>query len=89
MSAAEVRILVQPRASRAEVGGERDGASSCGSPCPADGRANDAARALLARRLRVAPSRVAITAGHTSRRKTVRIEGLTTTEAIGRLVPGA
>ena len=38
-----------------------------------DGRANEALCELIAARLRVAPSRVAVTRGHSARRKTVTV----------------
>lgn len=38
-----------------------------------DGRANEALCALIAARLKVAPSKVEVTRGHTARRKTVTV----------------
>jgi len=43
---------------------------------PVDGKANDALCRLVAKAARIAPSRVRVTKGHTSRDKTVSVEGL-------------
>jgi uncharacterized protein YggU (UPF0235/DUF167 family) len=43
---------------------------------PVDGRANDAACRLIARRLRIAPSRVHVVRGAGSRDKLLEIEGI-------------
>jgi uncharacterized protein len=43
---------------------------------PVDGRANDAACRLIARRLRIAPSRVHVVLGAGSRDKLLEIEGI-------------
>ena len=47
---------------------------------PIDGRANAAVCRLLAKRLRVAPSRLSIAGGKNNRDKLVRIEGMTLSE---------
>lgn len=49
------------------------------------GRANEAAIRLLARRLGLPPSCVAVIRGHTSRDKLVEVEGLTQAELSSRL----
>jgi uncharacterized protein (TIGR00251 family) len=73
--AAEIRVRLQPRARRSEIVGERDGALVVRvvEP-PVDGRANDALRRLIAKRLRVSPGRVTIAHGAGSRDKVIRIE---------------
>jgi uncharacterized protein len=43
---------------------------------PVDGRANDAACRLIARRLRIAPGRVSIVHGASARDKLVEVEGI-------------
>ncbi len=43
---------------------------------PVDGRANKALCGLIAKRLRVAPSRVSVVRGEKSREKVVRVEGI-------------
>lgn len=72
-----IPILVQPRASRVRFGpihGDRVKVAIL-SP-PVDGAANQAVIALLAKTLGVAKRKVHITAGHTSRRKTVEVLGI-------------
>jgi uncharacterized protein (TIGR00251 family) len=70
-------VLVQPRASRAKVGPVHDGRLKVAvtSP-PVDGEANAAVIELLAKTLGVAKRAVSVIAGATSRRKTVRIAGV-------------
>jgi len=70
-------VRVVPRSSRSEIVGEYDGALKVklASP-PVDGAANEELVGLLARSFGVARSDIAITAGHTSRIKKIRINGL-------------
>jgi hypothetical protein len=77
MPHADARIRLQPRARRDEVVGERAGAIviRVAAP-PLDGRANAALCAFGARAANVAPSRVSVVRGQTSRDKVVRVEGL-------------
>ena len=93
MAPPETRLTVEvrPRAGR-------DGIAGWDGPIlrvrvaapPAGGAANEAVRALLAERLRCAPSRVEIVRGHTGRTKIVRIAGLAPADATARLEkPGA
>jgi uncharacterized protein (TIGR00251 family) len=75
---AQISIRLQPRAKRDEVVGERGDAIVIRvSAPPVDGKANAALCALIARRVGVAPSRVAVVRGQASRDKVVRVEGLT------------
>jgi uncharacterized protein (TIGR00251 family) len=70
-------VLVQPRASRERLGPiHGDRLKIAVTSPPVDGEANAAVIELLARRLKVARGRVTVTAGLSSRRKTVRIAGL-------------
>ena len=71
-------VLVQPRASRAKVGPLHDGRLMVAvtSP-PVDGEANAAVIELIAKSLGVARGAVTVVAGASSRRKTVRIAGIT------------
>jgi uncharacterized protein len=72
-----VSVRVQPRARRDELAGERDGALLVRVTAPpVKGRANDAACELIARRLRIAPSRVSVARGASARDKLVEVEGL-------------
>jgi uncharacterized protein (TIGR00251 family) len=72
-----VDVLVQPRASRAKVGPVHDGRLKVAvtSP-PVDGEANAAVIELFARQLGVARNAVEVIAGASSRRKTLRITGV-------------
>jgi uncharacterized protein len=79
-------VLVQPRASRPGVGppvGDRLRVAVAAAPV--DGKANDAVARALAEAFGVARSAVAIVRGQTSRRKTVRIAGLTAAQVLARV----
>jgi uncharacterized protein (TIGR00251 family) len=82
-----VDILVQPRASRERIGPIRQDrlVVAVTSP-PVDGEANRAVVEALARAAGVAKSQVEIVRGDGSRRKTVRISGVSKAalEALGR-----
>ena len=71
-------VLVQPRASRAKVGPLHDGRLKVAvtSP-PVDGEANAAVIELIAKTLGVARGAVEVVAGATSRRKTIKVRGVT------------
>lgn len=70
-------LRVQPRARRNEIAGERAGALLVRVTAPpVDGKANDAVRRLIARRLGVPASRVSIVRGESSRDKVVQVEGI-------------
>jgi uncharacterized protein (TIGR00251 family) len=76
---ARINVYVQPRASKTAVVGMHDGAVKIRLAAPpVDGAANAALVEFVADRLGVAKSRVRITAGHTGRRKTVEVDGVTT-----------
>jgi uncharacterized protein (TIGR00251 family) len=79
-------ILVQPRASRAKLGPVHDGRLKVAvtSP-PVDGEANAAVIELFAKQLGVPRSAVEVIAGASSRRKTLRISGVTAAD-VERLV---
>ena len=73
-----IEILVQPRASRAKIGPMHDGRLKIAVTAPpVDGEANAAVIELLARRLGVARSDIAVIAGASSRKKTLRIANVT------------
>jgi len=77
MSAAELRVRVTPRADRNEVAGEREGVLLVRVTAPPEGgKANAAARKVVARALGIAPSRVTVARGAGSRQKSLRVEGL-------------
>lgn len=71
-------VLVQPRASRAKVGPVHDGRLKVAvtSP-PVDGEANAAVIELLAKTLGIARGAVEVIAGASSRRKTIKVSGVT------------
>jgi len=81
-----VDVLVQPRASRAKVGPLHDGRLKVAvtSP-PVDGEANAAVIELFAKQLGVARGAVEVIAGASSRRKTLRITGVTAAAVEGLL----
>ncbi len=70
-------VLVQPRASCAKLGPVHDGRLKVAvtSP-PVDGEANAAVIELVAKSLGVPKSTVEVVAGATSRRKTIRVAGI-------------
>jgi uncharacterized protein len=75
----ELRVRVQPRARRSEIAGERNGAVLVRVTAPpVGGKANEAARKLIARAVGVPPSRVAVARGAGSRDKLVTVEGVDT-----------
>jgi uncharacterized protein (TIGR00251 family) len=81
-----IAIRVMPRSSRTGIEGVRDGRLVIRITAPpVDGAANDAAIAVLAGRLQVPRSACRITAGGTSRNKTVEISSLTAEAARQRL----
>lgn len=74
---AHVAVRLQPRASRDEIVGLRDGVLVVRvSAPPVDGRANKALCKLIARRAGVAPTRVAVVRGERARDKLVLVEGV-------------
>ena len=86
MDEARIEVRLQPRASRAELIGMRDGvlrARVCAAPV--DGAANLALCRLIARRAGVAPSRVEVIRGERGRLKLVRVVGLGSTELLDAL----
>jgi len=81
-----VRVLLQPRAARDAIAGERVGALVVRVTAPpVEGRANDALRRLLAKSAGVAPSRVTIVRGASARDKVVRVEGVSAAQLAARL----
>jgi uncharacterized protein (TIGR00251 family) len=77
---------VQPRASRDEITGWREGALAVRVTAPpVEGEANRAVSALLARALGVRASSVSVIQGERGRNKLVRIAGLDPAEVRARL----
>ena len=79
-------MRLTPRASKDEVLGLHDDALKIRLKAPpVDNRANEALVRFLAERLKVGRAEVAITAGWTSRTKTVRVAGLAPEAVLERL----
>lgn len=79
-------VLVQPRASRAKVGPVHgDRLKLAVTAPPVDGEANAAVIELVAETLEVPRSAVTVTAGTSSRRKTIRVRGLSVEAVQARL----
>ena len=73
-------VLVSPRASRARLGPVHgDRVKLAVTAPPVDGEANAAVIELVAKTLGVARAAVTITAGHSSRRKSVAVRGVDAT----------
>lgn len=86
MSATHLTLKVVARAACDEIAGWLDGTLKVRVAAPpADGRANAAVEALLARALGLKRGAVKIVAGHTSSRKRAAIEGLDAAEVERRL----
>jgi uncharacterized protein len=74
-----IAVRVQARARRDEIVGERNGALVVRVKAPpVDGKANYAARKLLARRLGIPAGRVSVVRGASSRDKLIEVEGVNT-----------
>jgi uncharacterized protein len=68
-------LRVQPRSRKNEIAGERAGALVVRVTAPpVDGKANEAVRRLIARRLRVPTARVSIVRGESSREKLLEVD---------------
>ena len=82
---ARLIVHVQPRAGRSEIAGRYGDAVKIRLAAPpVDGAANEELVRFIAELLRVPQSAVTITAGLTSRRKTLKIAGITP-EALNEL----
>jgi uncharacterized protein (TIGR00251 family) len=80
-------VRVVPRASRDEITGIHGDALKVRLTAPPlEGRANESLVAFLAQRLGVRKSQVEIVAGATSRRKMIRVSGLSLQEVEERLL---
>ena len=81
-----LKVRVQPRASREELSGVREGALVVRLTAPpVEGAANQALARLLGKRLGVPPSAVVIAAGSTSRNKLVVVKGVSASDVLSRL----
>jgi uncharacterized protein (TIGR00251 family) len=83
---AALDLIVTPRAAANAVGPFVNGVLRVRvTRPPADGEANRAVVRLVAEALRIAPSQIVLLAGQSSRRKRVRIAGLSPDELARRL----
>jgi uncharacterized protein (TIGR00251 family) len=79
-------VKVQPRARKNAITGELEGTLKLALTAPpVEGKANEACIEFLAKLLKVPRSSVTIASGLTSRRKVVRVGGLSTTQLKERL----
>lgn len=76
MSDAQIEVRLRARAAGDQLSGFRDGAliARVTAP-PLEGRANRALCKLIARKLRIAPSKVTVVRGERSRDKLIQVEG--------------
>jgi uncharacterized protein (TIGR00251 family) len=83
---AKLAVRVQARARRDEIVGERGGSLLVRVTAPpVEGKANAAVCKLLAKRLGLAPGKVAVVRGASSRDKVVEIDGIEAAELRRRL----
>jgi uncharacterized protein len=80
-----VDIVVQPRASRPSLSLHGDRLKVSVTAPPVDGKANQAVIQILADTLHVPRAAIEIARGDTSRRKTVRIRGVTLAQLLQAL----
>jgi uncharacterized protein (TIGR00251 family) len=86
-SGASFAVRIHPRAKRNAITGRLgDELKLSLTAPPVDGRANDACIEFLANLLKVPRSSVTIASGETSRRKVIRIKGLSADEVRRRLM---
>jgi uncharacterized protein YggU (UPF0235/DUF167 family) len=79
-------VRLTPRAAREKLSaGPDEGYVAHVTAPPVEGAANDALCRLVAKAAGVAPSRVSIVRGHRSRRKVVRVDGVSETELRARI----
>jgi len=79
-------VKVQPRARKSAVTGELDGVLKLALTAPpVEGQANQACIELLASLLKVPRSSVTIASGHNSRKKVIRVAGLTAEAVLGMI----
>ncbi|HUS59184.1 MAG TPA: DUF167 domain-containing protein [Planctomycetota bacterium] len=78
-----IKLRVQPKASAERIIGQHAGALKLAVTAPPeDGKANEAAVRLLAKKLRVPRRSISITAGAASRNKVIHIDNMTAEEFI-------
>lgn len=85
MPSCVLQVRVTPKSSRNRVVVEGDAVKVYVTSPPADGEANQAVVETLAKALKIAKSRVDLIKGHSSREKTLSIEGLGLDEVLALL----
>jgi len=84
-----IKVRVQPKSSRNQVGGFQDGTLRVRvTAAPTEGQANAAVIALLAKTLGVSKSRLEIIRGYSSRDKVVSVDTLTEQEVQRKIEAG-
>lgn len=84
-----IKVRVQPKSSRNQVGGFQDGTLRVRvTAAPTEGQANAAVIALLAKTLGVSKSRLGIIRGYSSRDKVVSVDTLTEQEVRRKIEVG-
>jgi len=85
-----LEVHVATRASRTRIMGAYDGRLKIQvAAIPEDGKANEALVRFVAERLEIPRAQLEIVGGATSRRKSLRILGVSIHRAVMRLTPGA
>jgi uncharacterized protein (TIGR00251 family) len=86
---AKISLRVYPNAPKNEVTGFTDELLRVRIAAPpVKGKANRELLSFLRRFLKLGPEAIAITRGHTSRNKTIRVTGLTQEELVERILNG-
>ncbi len=81
-----LRIKAVPRAAKNEIQGLHDGALKIRlTTPPVDGKANQALMKFLSKTLNIPKAQIELAQGETSRLKTLRINGISKNELIGRI----
>lgn len=86
---ARITVRLTPRAARDAIDGWRDGILHVRVTAPpVDNAANDALTRLLAKSLHIAPARISLVSGATSRTKIIALEGVTEADLQAAFAPG-
>ncbi len=86
MSDSLIKVKVVPKSSQRKIEAQEDGSLKVWvTQAPTDGQANEGVTKLIAEALCVAPSKVQIIKGETSRSKTIKVLGLELADVIRRV----
>ena len=83
--AVDITIHVQPKSSQSKIVFDSGIVRAWVNAPPIDGEANESVLKLFSKSLKIAKSKIEIIKGHSSREKTLRIDGLTEKEIYERL----